>query len=207
MMFLSAFTQFFHTDRSNQPPHTPQSSIQDHPADDAVLVDAKGGQDSWCRDFTMTSLIGSPSVTPPVFQDSASYIKPHSIYHGGYEDAKRQGVRLRIANGGAGQTGLIRAWADEFIKYMVSEGIPPFEVRPIHVSRSNRLNAIFGHQVAWYLGDTTDSLAFLSAGSVDIALTYNIAAENQVLDAGDAVERIYAYRVSKKHMIVTLYPT
>jgi hypothetical protein len=41
-------------------------------------------------------------------------------------------VRLRIANGGAGQTGLIRAWADGFIQYMVSEGMPPFEVRPRH---------------------------------------------------------------------------
>ena len=51
--------------------------------------------------------------------DSTSANKSHAIYNGGYENAKIQGVRLLIANGGAGQIGLIRAWADEFIQYMV----------------------------------------------------------------------------------------
>ena len=65
--------------------------------------------------------------------DPSSYgsTKPQEVYDGGYENAKLQGVRLRIANGGAGQTGLIRAWADGFIQHMVSKGMPPFEVRPI----------------------------------------------------------------------------
>lgn len=63
--------------------------------------------------------------------------KPHEIYDGGYENAKNQGVRLRIANGGAGQVGLIRAWADGFIQHMVSEGMSPFEVDPIYTFVSN----------------------------------------------------------------------
>jgi hypothetical protein len=46
------------------------------------------------------------------------------------------------------------------------------------------------------LGDTTESLAMLSAGVVDVALTYNPAAEKMLLDSGDAVESLYAYRVS-----------
>lgn len=36
----------------------------------------------------------------------------------------------------------------------------------------------------------------LSAGVVDVALTYNPAAEKMLLDSGDAVESLYAYRVS-----------
>ena len=75
----------------------------------------------------MATLNGSPS---PKF-DSTSSKKPHAIYDGGYENAKIQGVRLRMANGGAGQIGLIRAWADGFIQHMVSEGMLPFEVGPI----------------------------------------------------------------------------
>ena len=74
----------------------------------------------------MATLSRKPSTT----FDSTSSNKPHAVYNGGYENAKLQGVRLRIANGGAGQIGLIRAWADGFIQYMVSEGMPPFEVRP-----------------------------------------------------------------------------
>lgn len=50
--------------------------------------------------------------------------------------------------------------------------------------------------MAWYLGDTTESLALLSAGDVDVALTYNPAAEAQVMRAGDATECVYAFRVS-----------
>ena len=73
----------------------------------------------------------SVSISSSTTSDSTCSKKPREIYDGGYENAKIQGVRLRIANGGAGQTGLIRAWADGFIHYMVSEGMPPFEVRPI----------------------------------------------------------------------------
>lgn len=71
-----------------------------------------------------------------------------------------------------------------------------------HIPRPNRLNITFGRQVAWYLGDTTDSLTFLSTGTVDVALTYNTAAEKQLLDAGDAVESVYAYRVSLRNLIM-----
>lgn len=86
-------------------------------------------------------------------------IAPQATYNGGYTNAKD--VRLRIANGGAGQSGLIGAWADAFIKYMVKERhVEPF-------------------LVAWYLGDTTESLGLLAAGSVDVAVTYNEAAEKQ----------------------------
>jgi hypothetical protein len=36
----------------------------------------------------------------------------------------------------------------------------------------------------------------LSTGAVDVALTYNPAAEKQLLDSGDATKSVYAFRVS-----------
>ena len=115
MVFFKAFTHFIH-----ELSHRVFGSV-DH---NTVLLDTKESLDSFCRDDI--------SIIPSTTFACSSSIKPHAIYDGGYEDAKIQGVRLRIANGGAGQTGLIRAWADEFIQYMVSKGIPPFEVRPGH---------------------------------------------------------------------------
>ena len=52
-----------------------------------------------------------------------------------------------------------------------------------------------GFQVAWYLSESTESLALLSRGEVDIALTYIPAAEDQVVRLGNAIERVYAFRV------------
>ncbi|KIJ42568.1 hypothetical protein M422DRAFT_254351 [Sphaerobolus stellatus SS14] len=48
--------------------------------------------------------------------------------------------------------------------------------------------------VGWYLGDTTQSLTFLSEGSIDIAVTYNTAAEQQNINSGDAVQSVYGFR-------------
>lgn len=114
MAFFSAFTHFIHE----------LSHRVFSPVEKATLLDTKGSQDSFCQD--------NNSSNPPTTFDFTSSNKPHEVYDGGYENAKRQGVRLRIANGGAGQIGLIRAWADAFIQHMVSKGMPPFEVRPIH---------------------------------------------------------------------------
>ncbi|KAF6743486.1 hypothetical protein DFP72DRAFT_827769 [Ephemerocybe angulata] len=96
--------------------------------------------------------------------------KPREVYNGGYKDARC--IRLRIACGGAGEQGLIGAWADAFIQFMVDDKhLEPF-------------------QVAWYLGDTTDSLGMLEEGCVDIAVTYNEAAEKQCLSSGVATRRV-----------------
>ena len=116
MAFFNAFTHFIH-----ELSHKVFGLVLDN----AVLRDTKGSQDSLCPTNRNHNNSRSLSTT----FDSTNPNKPRAIYDGGYENAKIQGVRLRIANGGAGQTGLIRAWADEFIKYMVSEGMPPFEVR------------------------------------------------------------------------------
>ena len=113
MALFKAFTHFIHE----------LSHRVFGPLDNLVFHDTKGAQDSFCQD----NISRSPSTTFDSTRVNIS--KPHAIYDGGYENAKIQGVRLRIANGGAGQVGLIRAWADGFIQYMVSEGMQPFEVR------------------------------------------------------------------------------
>ncbi|KAF9218792.1 hypothetical protein BS17DRAFT_798453 [Gyrodon lividus] len=102
-------------------------------------------------------------------------IQPQVVYDGGLGG---QDIRLRIATGGAGQSGLIEKWANAFIQYCCKERTQPFEP----------------FKVAWYLGDTTESLGFLAAGEVDIAVTYNEAAELQAVTAKDAVDRRYGFR-------------
>ncbi|KAF8154440.1 hypothetical protein B0H34DRAFT_799224 [Crassisporium funariophilum] len=165
MSFFSTFAGLFrnihHSSCSLLRKNRNQSTV------DSIYVDIKEDSDAVSRDDTLDET--------SVAQLSTLYPKPHAIYDGGYDRARLRGVCLRIANGGAGQTGLIRAWADTFIQHMVAKGVEPF-------------------QVAWYLGDTTESLALLSSGSVDVALTYNPAAEKQVVDSGDAIERLYSFR-------------
>ena len=118
-------------------------------------------------------------------------IGPQVEYDGGLGGKE---IRLRIANGGAGQSGLIGAWADAFIQYCYKGGIAPFKVRPYLLLTVVSLRRV-RNQVGWYLGDTTESLGFLAAGEVDIAVTYNDAAEKQACKAGDAVARVYGFRV------------
>lgn len=69
-------------------------------------------------------------VTPPVVGSSSaqsSPLTPQKTYNGGYSSAST--VRLRVGNGGAGQSGLIGAFADAFIKWRVQEfGEQPFLV-------------------------------------------------------------------------------
>lgn len=73
------------------------------------------------------------AATKPTPNGASSPITatPYEIYDGGYSHAREQGVRVRIANGTAGQVGLLRAWADSFIQHMVDKGEAPFQVRVV----------------------------------------------------------------------------
>ena len=66
-------------------------------------------------------------------ESSGQSATPYAIYDGGFPDAQRGGICIRIANGGAGQSGLIKAWADAFIQDMVSHGSEPFQVIKIYL--------------------------------------------------------------------------
>ena len=85
-------------------------------------------------------------------------------------------VKLRIATGGAGQSGLLRALADTFVDDQIRETkCPPFAV-------------------AWIKSDTTASFNHLADNSADLSITYNAAAEQIAIAQGIADKRVYAWR-------------
>ncbi|KAJ5679336.1 hypothetical protein N7462_007580 [Penicillium macrosclerotiorum] len=104
----------------------------------------------------------SQSWTPTV---STYTVEPAKVYNGGYNSSGN--IQLRIGNGGAGQSGLIEALANAFIKTSVQNGSDPFEV-------------------AWYKSDTTESINYLKDGTVDIGITYVPAAEQVAITKGIA---------------------
>ncbi|KAJ3934051.1 MAG: hypothetical protein NXY57DRAFT_1037126 [Lentinula lateritia] len=116
---------------------------------------------------------------------SSNPLVPTKTYNGGYTDAKE--IRLRIANGGAGQSGLVGALADAFVKWCVEGNNSTVEDGG--EEQGTRVTKTSAFLVGWYLGDTTQSLAYLSSGWVDIAFTYNEAAEKAVVRSGKAVVR------------------
>ncbi|KAK2792873.1 hypothetical protein FQN52_002551 [Onygenales sp. PD_12] len=101
-------------------------------------------------------------------------VDPAEVYNGGYPGNSE--IKLRIGNGAAGQSGLIKALGDAFIKYEVTAGSQPF-------------------RVAWYKSDTTESINYMKNGTTDAAITYNDAAESLAIDQNIAGSpSFYAFR-------------
>ncbi|KAH6843178.1 hypothetical protein B0I37DRAFT_213861 [Chaetomium sp. MPI-CAGE-AT-0009] len=99
---------------------------------------------------------------------------PAAVYDAGY--GKNSTILLNIGNGGAGQSGLIKALADAFIEDKVSNGSEPF-------------------RVAWYTSDTTYTINYLKDGLLDVGITYSPAAERIAIEQGVALEPdYYAFR-------------
>ena len=115
----------------------------------------------------MASIKVEPESEPP-------RIQPTEVYHG--HCALTAAIRLRIATGGAGQSGLIRALADGFINEKVE--------REEH--------APFG--VAWLASDTSASFNYLAQGAADLSITYHAVAEGVAINQGIADRREYAWR-------------
>ncbi|KAK6519288.1 hypothetical protein TWF281_003123 [Arthrobotrys megalospora] len=107
-------------------------------------------------------------------QSFVAAVDPQAVYDGGIKGNKGP-IKLRIGNGGAGQSGLIKVLADEFIKFEVKRGAKPF-------------------RVGWYLSDTTVSINYLQAGTVDVGFTYSEVAEKIAIQQGVATSRHYAWR-------------
>ncbi|EER29155.1 extracellular tungstate binding protein, putative [Coccidioides posadasii C735 delta SOWgp] len=102
-------------------------------------------------------------------------VDPEDVYDGGY-DSKHSPVQLRIGNGGAGQSGLVKELADAFIKSKVDSGSAPFKV-------------------AWYKSDTTVTINYLKDGIVDVGITYSPVAERISIKHGIAESpSYYAFR-------------
>lgn len=105
---------------------------------------------------------------------------PHRIhatekYYGATNDTKLP-IKLRIATGGAGQSGLLKALADAFIDNQVNE------------TRSQPF------AVSWVKSDTAASFNHLADGSADLSITYNAAAERIAMTQGIADKHVYAWR-------------
>ncbi|KKZ60134.1 hypothetical protein EMCG_05159 [[Emmonsia] crescens] len=101
-------------------------------------------------------------------------VPPAEVYDGGYTDASE--IWLKIGNGAAGQSHLIKALADAFIQFKVAHGERPFKV-------------------AWYKSDTTESINYMKNGIVDACITYNAAAEQLAIDQNIAGSpSYYAFR-------------
>lgn len=85
-------------------------------------------------------------------------------------------ITLRIATGGAGQSGLIRALANKFIEFEIdTTDCPRFSI-------------------AWLLSDTSASFNYLGSRAADCSITYHKTAEEIALKQGIAERRNYAWR-------------
>ncbi|KAM0342031.1 hypothetical protein ACHAPU_009759 [Fusarium lateritium] len=103
-------------------------------------------------------------------------VTPEAVYSGGFDHDKNDSIKLRIANGGAGQSGLIKELANAYIKTRVIDGAKPF-------------------QVAWIKSDTYYSIQYLKTGDADIGITYSEASEKIAIQQGIAKSpSYYAFR-------------
>ena len=119
---------------------------------------------------------------------------PAAANYTGTTHNKGTQTRLRISNGGgtpstilfqyltlcpivAGQSGLVGALASAFIDWSIQNG-----------------TATEDYVIGWVEGDTTESINYLGSGDADIAITYNVAAENRSLALGISIRREYAFR-------------
>ncbi|KAF2185667.1 extracellular solute-binding protein family 1 [Zopfia rhizophila CBS 207.26] len=108
-------------------------------------------------------------------------IEPAAIYDGGLSSSTSP-ITLRIGNGGAGQSGLVKALADTFIKECVKNGSSPF-------------------RVAWVLSDTTFTIKYLQSGDADVGITYSPSAEKIAGDQG--IIDPATYYVFRDHFLIT----
>lgn len=114
-------------------------------------------------------------VWEPTAEDHEPYIKPEQIYYGSHGNTSAP-LKLRIATGGAGQSGLVKALADAFIDDQVERtGCEPFAV-------------------GWLKSDTTGSFNYLAQASADLSITYHKIAEETAMDQGVSDRRVYCWR-------------
>ncbi|KAL4863604.1 hypothetical protein BDV12DRAFT_177300 [Aspergillus spectabilis] len=121
-----------------------------------------------------------PHSAPP----NASGVQPEQVYDAGYSGASE--IRLRLGNGGAGQTGLVKVLAEAYIISRVAHGAQPFKV-------------------AWYKSDTTESINYLKDGTVDVAITYTAAAEDLAIEQKIALSP--SHYIFREHFLLAGPPS
>ena len=119
--------------------------------------------------------MASVDITPLKAQSEPLYVEPAAIYFGPYNN-KNIPIKLRIATGGAGESGLIAALADAFIiDYIKRTNGSPFSV-------------------AWLKSDTSASFNYLAQNAADLSITYHPSAESIAVQQGIANRSEYAWR-------------
>ena len=111
--------------------------------------------------------------------------QPTEIYNGGFSGTLSKPV-LRIGNGGAGQSGLIRALGNAYIQSLVASGQPPILVE-------------------WYKSDTTETIAYLQTGIVDLGITYTPSAESVAISQG--IVRSPSHYLFRDHFLLVGPPS
>ena len=114
-------------------------------------------------------------VDPLKAQSEPLYVEPAAIYSGPYDNTNIP-IKLRIATGGAGESGLIAALANAFI-----------------VDYVNRTNCS-QFSVAWLKSDTSASFNYLAQNAADLSITYHTSAESIAVQQGIANRSEYAWR-------------
>jgi len=116
---------------------------------------------------------------------STAAVDPEVVYNGSFTG--NQDIKLTIGNGGAGQSGLVGALANAFIDYRVKKfGDPIFKV-------------------AWYKSDTTVTINYLQAGTVDVGITYSEVAEKIAIDK--SIAKSPSYYAFRDHFILVGPPS
>lgn len=127
-------------------------------------------------------------------------VNPAEVYDGGY--GTQGPVKLRIATGGAGQSGLVRGELSLLGSISSRSMIAKFLYLTYWLSaaladsfiRSQVRNTTDHFRIAWFKSDTTYSIEFLRTDGADVAITYDPAAEHFAMDKGIVSSRHYAFR-------------
>ena len=129
----------------------------------------------WLLFFSTSLTMASRILVDAAGQKTPGEVKPAEVYYGTTKETNSP-IKLRIATGGAGQSGLVRALADAFIDDYISETkCPPFAV-------------------SWIKSDTTASFNHIADDTADLSITYHGAAEEIAIKQGVADRRVYAWR-------------
>ncbi|KAH6619913.1 extracellular solute-binding protein family 1 [Boeremia exigua] len=109
-------------------------------------------------------------------------VDPTEVYNGGFNSTSNNTL-LRIATGGAGQSGLVKVLADAFIQDSVQNGSQPFSI-------------------GWVLSDTTFTIKNLQTGEADLGISYVPAAEQVAAEQGIIDSKTGRYYLFRDHFII-----
>ncbi|KAF1916716.1 extracellular solute-binding protein family 1 [Ampelomyces quisqualis] len=121
-------------------------------------------------------------ITATVPYSALALIDPTEVYNGGFTSGTTN-ILLRIATGGAGQSGLVKALADAFIQESVINGSQPFSI-------------------GWVLSDTTFTIKNLQSGEADLGISYLPDAEKLAGDQGIIDYQRGRYYLFRDHFII-----